>query len=83
MIIGPCALGNQPGELYQANAEHYTCLSPFVCRETKMIMGCHRSAWLCAGCPPASNFFFFAGLTVFEHWRLSKLLSQGVSVPIL
>lgn len=64
--------GNQTEEPHQKKAEPYMCLLPVICHETKMIMGCHRSAWVCAGCPPATDFL--AGLTVFESWRVSKLL---------
>lgn len=52
------------GELHKEKAEPHMCLSPVVCSETKMITGCHRSAWVWAGCPPATDFL--ASLRVFE-----------------
>lgn len=67
--------------LHQEKAETYTCLSPVVCRETETIMGCHLSAWVWAGCPPATDFL--ASLTVFGSWRVSKLFSPAARVLVL
>lgn len=69
------------GGLHKEKAEPRMCLSAVVCSKTKMITGCHHSAWVWAGCPPATDFL--ASLRVFESWRASKLLSLGASMPAL